>query len=50
MGIFDIFREKESNDKNEVHTEVRENYGENVREFDLNIEKILENWENYHII
>lgn len=23
---------------------------ENIREFDLNIEKILENWENYHAI
>ena len=50
MGIFDIFREKESNDINELDIGVRENYGDNVREFDLNIEKILENWENYHAI
>lgn len=50
MGIFDIFREKESNDKNKVDIEVSENYGDDVREFDLNIEKILENWENYHAI
>lgn len=39
MGIFDIFREKESNDINELDIGVRENYGDNVREFDLNIEK-----------
>ncbi len=50
MGIFDIFREKESNIKNEVHTQEQENDGKNEREFDLNIEKILENWENYHAI
>lgn len=41
MGIFDIFREKESNDKNKVDIEVSENYGDDVREFDLNIEKYL---------
>ncbi len=39
MGIFDIFREKESNIKNEVHTQEQENDGKNEREFDLNIEK-----------
>lgn len=50
MGIFDIFREKESIIKNEVHTQEQENDGKNEREFDLNIEKILENWENYHAI
>lgn len=50
MEIFNIFREKESNIKNEVHTQVLETEGENTREFDLNIEKILENWENYHAI
>ena len=50
MGIFDVFREKESIDKNELDIEIRENYGDNVRKFDLNIEKILENWENYHAI
>ena len=27
MGIFDIFREKESNIKNEVHTQEQENDG-----------------------
>ena len=33
MGIFDIFREKESNIKNEVHTQEQENDGKNEREF-----------------
>jgi hypothetical protein len=32
MGIFDIFREKESNIKNEVHTQEQENDGKNERE------------------
>ena len=50
MGIFDRFRENKSNAKNEVHTQVIENSEKNIREFDLNIEKILENWENYHAI
>lgn len=38
MGIFDVLKEKD-----DVNME-------DVKEFDLNIEKILENWENYHAI
>lgn len=50
MGIFDKLRENKSNVKNEVYTQTIENPEKNIREFDLNIEKILENWENYHAI
>ena len=44
MGIFDVFR-----GKNDIET-VAEVNKDRVKEFDLNIEKILENWENYHAI
>ena len=44
MKTFDISDEN----KNEIETS--EIYKKDVKEFDLNIEKILENWENYHAI
>ena len=50
MGTVDLFWKKEGSSKNVVHTEVKENYVQSAREFDLNIEKILENWENFHAI
>lgn len=48
MGIISIFKKEEINVKNTGHKV--DNKKDNIREFDLNIEKILENWENYHAI
>lgn len=50
MGIFDLVKGRDNVEKK---AEDHQNYNDNTdnnREFDLNIEKILENWENYHAI
>ena len=49
MSIFDNFRKTSvlSAKVNEENTAIQES---NIREFDLNIEKILENWEVYHAV
>ncbi len=44
MSIFDSLKKISTNSTPTKNT-VKEN---NTREFDLNIEKILENWEVYH--
>ena len=46
MSIFDSLKKISTNSTPTKNT-VKEN---NTREFDLNIEKILENWEVYHAI
>lgn len=50
MKIFDFF--KDNTEKNIIDTQnVNANLNpKKIKEFDLNIEKILENWENYHAI
>ena len=50
MKIFDFF--KDNTEKNIIDTQnVNANPNpKKIKEFDLNIEKILENWENYHAI
>ena len=52
MGIIDLFKKKDL--KNEVSeqpmTTSSVTISEDVKEFDLNIEKILESWEVYHAI
>ena len=48
MGIFEAFRENIENDSKNYNKTKRTE--ENIKEFDLNIEKILENWEKYHAI
>ena len=49
MGIFDVFKGK-SDMEIAGDNQVDELDKGKVKEFDLNIEKILENWENYHAI
>ena len=49
MGIFDAFKGK-SDMEIAGDNQVDELDKGKVKEFDLNIEKILENWENYHAI
>lgn len=45
-----IVRKEENSVKNVIDTQISNTIEKTVREFDLNIEKILENWENYHAI
>lgn len=50
MKIFDFFKdntEKHIIDTQNVNTNLNP---KKIKEFDLNIEKILENWENYHAV
>ena len=49
MAIFDVFKGK-SDMEIAGDNQVDELDKGKVKEFDLNIEKILENWENYHAI
>lgn len=49
MGLFDVFKGK-SDVETIGDSQVHELSVEDAKEFDLNIEKILENWENYHAI
>lgn len=56
MGLFNIFKENNIIEKNKtnatpsISTDIKINSNKELKEFDLNIEKILESWETYHAI
>ena len=50
MGIFDLLKGKDGTAKKSINNADSDKVPDSNREFDLNIEKILENWENYHAI
>ena len=50
MGIFDLIKGRDNVEKKATNYRNYDDNTGNNREFDLNIEKILENWENYHAI
>ena len=50
MGIFDFLKGKNENGKIISESQISDEKIGDYREFDLNIEKILENWETYHAI